>query len=72
MTLLLVKQLNSSLVYYMDLIIVIVYISFLAYMNYGSVRIVTGDVSQGIVKGMERISNYTLTRHFNRIKNKVY
>jgi predicted RNA-binding protein with PIN domain len=41
-------------------------------MNYGSVRIVTGDVSQGIVKGMERISNYTLTRHFNRIKNKVY
>jgi hypothetical protein len=39
-------------------------------MNYGSVRVVIGDVSQGIVKGMERISNYTLTRHFNRIKIK--
>ena len=47
-------------------------ISFLAYMNYGSVRVVTGDVAQGIVKGMERISNYTLTRRCNWIKNKVY
>jgi hypothetical protein len=44
-------------------------ISFLAYMNYGSVRVVTGDVAQGIVKGMERISNYTLTRRCNWIKS---
>jgi hypothetical protein len=56
----------------MDLIVVVAYISFFAYMNYGSVRVVTGDVAQGIVKGMERISNYTLTRRCNRIKNKVY